>query len=79
MPQHRQGSMDLGTPFIIVALLIGIAVGNYWTALSLWLRMSALVLIGLFLIAGMAMLIGGFQGMGHQCSLDTDEDNEDQS
>jgi len=50
------GSMNIGMPFIIVALLGAIALFNSWEKVPLWGKVPAIVVICVFLIMGFYML-----------------------
>jgi len=51
-----RGSMNIGMPFIIVALLGAIALYSSWAKVPLWGKVAAIIVMGVFIIMGFYML-----------------------
>lgn len=63
MNKHIQGTIEVGIPLLMIALLAGIALSSFWADMSMWVRMISIALISIAVIAGFAML-GKPGGMG---------------
>lgn len=82
MTRARRGSMDMGTPLLIMAVIGAIAVSNLWDALPLWLGVSVVVCICLLALGGVYYVFSGHQGMGANAlrlseQHETNKNNED--
>jgi len=63
MNKRIQGTIELGIPLFMIAILGGIALTNYWADIAMWIRVTSIVLILITVIAGFSML-GRSSGMG---------------
>ena len=63
MIKRIQGTIEMGVPLLMVALLGGIALSNFWADIPMWVRVISVVLISIAAIAGFS-IFGKPGGMG---------------
>ena len=63
MNKRIQGTIEVGIPLFMIAILGGVTLTNYWTDIAMWIRVTSIVLILITAIAGFSML-GRPGGMG---------------
>ncbi len=56
MYKYIQGTIEMGIPLLMLALLVGLGLSNYWANTPVWLSAIGVVFISVAAIAGFAML-----------------------
>lgn len=74
----RRGSMDMGTSLLIIAIIGGLLLSSYWDRMPQWLGIVCCILLALIILAGIADLLFGFKGMGHNLSQQEVDDLHEQ-
>ena len=72
--KYSKGHIEMGTPFIILAILGAVAVPAYWESMPTWVRIIAVSTISIFAIIGLVIMFSDQGGMGTNALINEQKD-----